>query len=101
MLNIETLKIVNIIKDMFKSSQNESPTAYMNGFKAIAIILITLFHSYLSKVTMPFKNGENLQKYTNEILYQGFGTLPITMDVFFMIGGFLTARSLKKGLEAP
>ena len=101
MLNIETLKTVNIMKDLFKSTQSESPTAYLNGVKANSIISITLYHSYLSKVTMPFKSGENLQKFTNELLYRNLGMLAVIMDVFFIIGGFLTAKSLKRGLEAP
>ncbi|KAL7015277.1 hypothetical protein ACKWTF_016374 [Chironomus riparius] len=101
MLNIETHKTVNIVKDLFTSSQAESPTAYLNGVKANTIISITFYHSYLSKVTMPFKSGDNLQKYTNEVLYESFGMLAVIMDVFFIIGGFLTAKSLKKGLNAP
>ncbi|XP_070496598.1 uncharacterized protein [Chironomus tepperi] len=49
---------------------------------------------------MPFRDGENLHRFTNETLYQSFGMLAVIMDIFFIIGGLLTARSLKRGLES-
>lgn len=101
MSEIRKLQITNIIKDLFTFSSAKSTTSYMNGVKAITIILITFYHSYMYKVMMTFENGENLQKYTTEIFYQFIELIIVIMDIFFFIGGFLTAMSLKKGLKTP
>jgi len=101
MSKIRKLQIANIIKDLFTFSSARAPTSYMNGVKAITIILITFYHSYMYKVMMTFENGENLQKYTTEIFYQFIELIIVIMDIFFFIGGFLTAMSLKKGLKTP
>lgn len=101
MSSIKELHTTNIIKDLFTFKNADSATAYLGSVKAVPIILITFYHLYISKVMIPFKNGENLQKYTTEIFYQYIGKSPVIMDVFFFIGGFLTAMSLKKGVESP
>lgn len=101
MSSIKELHTANIIKDFFTFKNADSSTGYLGSVKAIPILLILLCHLYVSRIMIPFKNGENLQKYTTEILYQCLGQIPIIMDVFFFTGGFLTAMSLQKGLDAP
>ena len=98
MSDIKSLHIANIIKDLFDFSRINESTAYLNGVKALAIIFITIHHSYDSRIVMPFKSGENLQAFTSNLFYQVMGLSASIMDFFFVIGGILTAMSLKNGL---
>ena len=83
-----------MIKDLFNSKP--SSTAYLNGFKAISTISIVLYHCYYSRVNFPFKNGENQQKLMTGAFYQPVQASFFNVEIFFIIGGILTAKSLKK-----
>ena len=86
-----------MIKDLFNSKP--SSTAYLNGFKAISTISIVLYHCCFSRVNFPFKNGENLQELLNGAFYQPIHASFSTVELFFIIGGILTAKTLKKNFE--
>ena len=101
MSGIERLNTVNIIKDLFGYNHSDSSTSYLNGIRAVGTLIIIFLHSYLFRVLVPFKNGENLQKFTTGFFYETLVLMCLVMDIFFIIGGLLTGRSLKKGLEAP
>ncbi|KAL7015280.1 hypothetical protein ACKWTF_016377 [Chironomus riparius] len=96
---IEKLKIVNIIKNLFKNSHSSGSEGYMNGIKAISMILIVMGHTYGQLLLMPFKNGKNVHELDTKLVYQPLGMTAILMELFFIIGGILTARSLKKGMN--
>ena len=83
-----------MIKDLFNSKP--SSTAYLNGFKAISTISIVLYHCYYSRVNFPFKNGDNLQELMTGAFYQPVQASFFNVEIFFIIGGILTAKSLKK-----
>ena len=101
MSGIEKLKTSNIINDLFYKSHSSDSTGYMNGIKAIAMIIIVMGHSYSSRLVMTFKNGRNLVDYDSNLLYQPLGMTDMMMEPFFIIGGILTARSLKRGMDSP
>lgn len=98
-LNIEKLNLVHIIKDLFNFNAKASSTAYLNGFKAIATLLIVLYHCLVSRIIFPFKNGENLQELLTGAFYQPIQAIGSIMEIFFIIGGILTAKSLSKEFE--
>ncbi|XP_070510003.1 uncharacterized protein [Chironomus tepperi] len=89
----EKLKLTSIIKDLFNFSSNASSTAYLNGFKAIATILIILYHCLISRLIFPFKNGENLQELLTGAFYQSIQVIVSLMEIFFIIGGILAVKT--------
>ena len=83
---------------LFYNSENLS-TAYMNGVKAICSIMIILNHCMISRFNFPFTSGENLHKFITGAFYQPVLLTNIFLEILFVVGGILTAKSLKKGFE--
>ena len=98
-LRIKNLNLIDITKDLFDFAKKSSSTAYLNGIKAFCTIMIVLYHCDLSRAIFPFKSGENLQKFLTGLFYQPILASGSLMEVFFVIGGILTAKSLKKEFE--
>jgi len=74
-------------------------TAYFSGLKSIISIIVIFAHSWYFRVFLPFKSGENLQRFQT-IIYS-FPTMCafLSMEILFIIGGILAAKGLKKGFE--
>jgi len=99
MSGIEKLKTTNIIKDLFTNNNTNSSTGYMNGIKAISLIIIVVGHSHSSFLMMAFKSGKSLLELDSNLFYQPLGMTAMMMEAFFIIGGILTAMSLKKEVD--
>ncbi|KAL7013145.1 hypothetical protein ACKWTF_015216 [Chironomus riparius] len=98
-LKIENLSVLFIVKDLFNCNTKTSSTAYLNGLKAITTILIILYHCLITRIIFPFKGGENLQELLTGAFYLPIQTVGSLMEIFFIIGGILTAKTLSKEFD--
>jgi len=74
-------------------------TAYLNGLKAIISIIVIFVHSWYFRNFLLFKSGENLEKFRTKFYCIPMANANMFMEIFFIIGGVLAAKGLKKGFE--
>jgi hypothetical protein len=98
-IGIQRLKPITILKDLLNLKPRNPSTTYLNGIKAIISISTTLFHAWYFRIFFPFKNGENLQKFQTDFSFVFPFMVSFLMEIFFIIGGILTAKTLTKDYD--
>lgn len=97
-LKHKEFQIVNTFKSLCDLRQKNASTAYLSGLKAFLTIIILIYHSWVYRLQYPFKKGQELMN------FQKYGTIiaviiSLIMDMFFIIGGILTTKSLAKAYD--
>lgn len=85
---------VNILRLLKKPAEASSEISCLNGIKAISLILIIYFHSSTYRLIFPYRRGDELQKWTQSIFVNG--SLPIFVENFLIISGFLAVKKNNK-----
>lgn len=95
-IDIPFMKFTTIIKDFINLTSKNINTNYLNGIKTISLVSIFAVHSWGLRFFFLFKDGENSKNYQTNFAAIAFLFGTIVMDLFFIIGGYLTTRGLKK-----
>jgi len=98
-INILKLKSDIIVQDLLNLKPRNPSTTYLNGIKAIISFSTILFHVWYFRIYFPFKNGENLLKFQTDFCFVIPFIVNCLMEIFFIIGGILTAKCLAKDYE--
>ena len=88
-----------IFKDLLNLKPKNPSTTYLNGIKAIISFSTILFHAWYFRIYFPFKNGENLLKFQTNFYIVIIPIGNCFMEIFFIIGGILTAKCLAKDFD--
>ena len=97
---IQKLKLNNILKDLINLKSRNPSTTYLNGIKAVISISTILVHVWYFRIYLPFKNGENLLKFQTGFYFVILFMINCFMEIFFIIGGILTAKCLAKDYDS-
>lgn len=78
-----------------KGDKSQEVFKYLRGLRGISYLLILLLHTIFFRLMFPSRNSHNQNMFL-EILT---ATLPIHVDTFLFVSGFLVAINLLKRLE--
>ena len=99
-VGIQKFRPDTILKELFNLKPRNPSTTYLNGIKAIISISTILVHVWYFRIYFPLKNGENLLKFQTDFYFVILFMINCFMEIFFIIGGILTAKCLAKDYDS-
>lgn len=93
--------VISNYRKFMHVSVNKQNSQVLNGLKVLSMLLICLAHTYVYSASGPVKNLEySVDKIRTHIKYRPVYSGIYSVDVFFLIGGFLLAYICMKQLHA-
>lgn len=88
------LNPIDTLKNLFTLKKDSHPLDFLNGTRCVLAIVVVTYHSWLYTISFPFANGENLSKIQGNVWSLIIPIYDLPINIFFIIAGFLHAKSL-------
>jgi len=98
-LRIPGFSLLDNLKDLLNQNSECQSTEYLNGIGGISALNVMIFHAWQNRYYFPFKSGQNLMNFQGSVMEILLPILDYPMIIFFIIGGYLNAKSLCSSLN--
>lgn len=99
LIKIPGFNLLANLKDLLNQNSECQSSEYLNGIRGISALSVMIFHAWQNRYYFPFKSGQNLMNFQGSVMEILLPILDYPMIIFFIIGGYLNAKSLCSSLN--